>query len=222
MSNKAALAKIKQLLALSRSDNEHEAAAALAKAAALMDAHGLTDSDIALAEIDEATVTANKSVRPPKWETLLAEAVHRALKVVSFIDGQGKRTFVGRGASAEIASYAFTVLFRTLKAHRAAYIAGQLKRCSVARKRLRADVFCEGWASAVLTKIAALHSKVTEDSCIGRYLAERHPGLVEVGKRAAKVAASRVADDYWRGCAAGSAVNLNQGVGGCSAPAMLT
>lgn len=222
MSDRKIIDKIRKLLALGKGSTEHEAAAALAKARALMADHGITEAQLAMAEVEEATARGSRAARPPKWETLLAHAVHHALDVYSFIDGAGTRTFIGRGASAEIASYAFAVLFRTLKAQRAAYLAGPLKRVKLARKRLRADVFCEAWAYAVRSKIEALAPERRTDPLIDQYLAEHHPELATVSARAAKLRASRVSGDYWAGRAAGRDVNLHTGVnGGASAPLAL-
>lgn len=213
MIDRAILAKIRKCFALAKSANEHEAAAALAKARALMDEYGVTDAQVTMAEIEEANCRCSRAQRPPKWEELLASAVHRALTVTSFIDGFGQRTFIGRGASAEIASYAFAVLFRSLQAQRKAYLKGPLKRVKLARKRLRADVFCEGWAHAVFRKIVELVPERAEDAVIEQYLAVHHPDLVPAGVRAAKLSAARVATDYFAGHAAGGDVNLHMGVG---------
>lgn len=221
MMDKALLAKIRKCLALARSSNEHEAAAALAKARALMDEHGITDAQIAMAEVDEATARASRTVKPPKWESYLCRTVERALGVAAFIDARGDRTFVGRGPAPEIAAYAFAVLFRQLKRARADYVAGQLKRCKPGRKRQRADIFSEGWASAVYRKIAELMPERAPDALVDQYLAERHPGLVSINSRSAAMKGRGVWDDYARGHSAGRAVDLNQGVGGAQAPLMI-
>lgn len=219
MIDKALLAKIRKCLALSRSANEHEAAAALAKARALMEEHGIDNAMLELAEIEEATARASRNMRPPRWESILARTVCRGLSVSHFIDGQGDRCFVGRGARAEVASYAFAVLFRQLKAARASYIASALRRCKVARKRARADVFCEGWAAAAFVKICELVAESPEDAAIGAYLAVQHPGLATVSNRAAS--AKRAENDFWRGHARGGEVALNVGVGAAAAPLQL-
>lgn len=216
MIDKALLAKIKKCLALARSANEHEAAAALAKARALMDAHGIDDATLALADIQEAAARASRNLRPPRWEGILAATVCRAVGVIQFIDERGDRCFIGRGHLPEIATYAFAVLFRQLKSARAEYIAKQLRRCKPGRKRQRADVFCEGWASAVLRKIIQLVPEPEEDEALGGYLAVQYPNLVTVNTRAAKM--TRATDDYWRGRARGHKVNLHAGIDAGPAP----
>lgn len=222
MTDRATIDKIRKLLALAKGSTEHEAAAALAKAREMMDAYGVTDAHIEMAEIDEATARASRTQKPPRWESYLCQSVRRALGVDVFINVDGDRTYIGRGASAEIAAYAFAVLFRRLKAARAEYIAGQLRRCKPGRKRQRADIFCEGWAMAVYRQIASLLPEREPDELVGKYLAERYPHLSTVGSRGAAIKGRGAADDYWRGRSAGSDVQLNIGVGGSAAAPQLT
>ena len=217
------LAKIHKCFALAASANEHEAATALAKARALMDAHGLTESDIDLSAIGEAAARGSRAQRAAKWEAILAMAVERAFSVRVILDGYRDWKFVGRGAAAEIASYAFTTLYRTLKRARSEYVSTQLRRCTLARKRLRADVFCEGWVHAVYGKVCKLVPKgEKEDELVSRYLHERFGDLVTATVRKGKVGGSRTDDDYWRGRERGHAAELNAGVGSEAAPARLT
>lgn len=216
MIDKALLAKIRKCLALSSSCNEHEAAAALAKARALMEEHGITDAMLEMAEVEEATARASRTMRPPRWESILGQAVCRALGVVQFVDAIGDRTFVGRGPSAEIASYAFAALFRRLKAARAEYVKTKLRRCGPGRKRARADAFCEGWVLAVHEKIRALAPQRGEDEAVSQYLVERYPGLQTVTSRGAS--SKRTDNDRWRGYERGSCEELHSGVHGSGAP----
>lgn len=216
------LARIRKCFALSRSSNEHEAAVALEKARRLMHEYGLTDADVALAEIEEATARASRTVRPLRWEAVLCLTVCRAIGVDSFIDYAGDRTFVGRGPGPEIAAYAFTVLFRRLKAARAEYIRTHLRRCRPGRKRQRADIFCEAWALAVFRRVAALMPERPEDPIVHQYLAKRHPGLQAVNARGAKLGGRAAWDDFGRGHHAGQQVELNSAVNGGSQQLALT
>lgn len=216
MIDKALLSKIRKCLALAKSANEHEAASALAMARRLMAEHGVDEAALEMAGIEEATARASRNQRPPQWENILSATVCHALAVVSFIDQRGDRCFIGRAPRPEVATYAFAVLVRQMKAARADYIAKQLRRCKPGRKRQRADVFCEGWAAAVYRKIAQLMPEPVDDEAVGRYLAEQYPNLVPVKSRDAKM--TRAADDYWRGRRSGHAVELNAGIGADAAP----
>ncbi len=216
MIDKSLLAKIRKCLALSASANEHEAAAALAKARALMEEHGISEAMLELAEIEEATARASRTKRPPHWESVLGETVCHALAVINFIDAKGDRQFIGRGPRAEIASYAFAVLFRKLKAARAAYITSELRRCKPARKRARADLYCEGWATAAYRKVEQLMPEPAEDAALGRWLEIQYPGLVSVTARQSN--AKRAHEDRWRGYQAGSTEDIHVGVGAAAGP----
>lgn len=216
MIDKALLSKIRKCLALAQSANEHEAAAALAKAHALMEQHGIDDETLALAEVEEASARASRTVRPPRWESILAATVCHALSLAVFLDERGDRRFVGRGARPEIGTYAFAALFRQIKAARSHYIKTQLRRCTPARKRARADAFCEGWAGAVYRTVQQLMAEPPEDEALGRYLTASYPGLTSVSSRAATM--RRASNDYWSGREHGSSVNLHVGVGAAEAP----
>ena len=65
---KKILDKIRKAMALSKSANEHEAAAALRQAHKLMELHGITNADIDAAEITDSLVRAGASVTPAEWE----------------------------------------------------------------------------------------------------------------------------------------------------------
>ncbi|WCT72047.1 DUF2786 domain-containing protein [Sphingomonas naphthae] len=211
MTKAEVITKIRKCLALSRSANEHEAAAALAKAAELARLHGV---DLDLIEVGEASARASRTRRPAGWQTLLADAVCAAIGVTRFLDSVGDYRFVGRGALPEIASYAFTILYRRLKAERARYLDQHLRRVKTAyRKRVRADAFCAGWAAVVRQSIKSLAPTAETDDLIGRYLAEQHPGLINVAARPS-AGARRIDDDYFRGVSAGRDVNIARGVGG--------
>lgn len=218
----ALLAKIKKCLALAKSANEHEAAAALAKARALMDEHGLSMDDVALSEIGEAKAKGSQTQRPPMWETALCMTVRHALGCKVVLSGDGHRIYVGPDPAPAIASYAFSVLFRQLKAARQAYVRRHLKRCRPGRKRQRADVFCEAWALAVYSKVKALMPAVPLDLRTDQYIARLFgDDLVAVAPREASTKGGRLENDYWRGHQAGRAVDLAHGVGGSAQPLQL-
>lgn len=156
---------------------------------------------------------------------MLAAAVARALncRALHAVEYDDQRftwacrwRFVGTGASAEIAIYAWAVLYRQLRRQRLAYIDAALRRCKPARKRERADIFCEGWAYAVFRKVEALKPERAQADLIDRYLATQGHELVELKSRKAfsgTISGAR-ADDYWRGCAAGAKADLKAGVSG--------
>ena len=207
------LARIRKCMKLAASANEHEAAAALAKARELMDQYGVDESDVVLLDVGEAVAAASLAARrPPMWALILIRSVTRAIPSHALLGSTGV-TFIGLSPAPEVASYAFVVLHRQLRRARAEYIRTQLKRCSLQRKRARADVFCEGWASAIFQAVVRLHPKTPLDPLVRRYLDERHAGLASVSGRAAGVSGQVAANDRARGREQGGSVNIHQGVG---------
>lgn len=219
--NDALLTKIRKCLALAKSSNEHEAAAALAKARALMEEHSLTLDDLALSEIGEAKATGSRTQRAPLWEEALCMTVRHATGCSAIIDTDLRRIYIGPGPAPEIASYAFSALFRQLKAARKAYIQRHLKRCRPARKRQRADIFCEAWACAVYDNVKSLMPAVPASDATRQYIARRFHNLTKGDCRSASEKGGRLDMDYWRGLDAGRDVSLAQGVGGSAAALQL-
>lgn len=221
----ALMAKIKKCLALSQSANEHEASLALEKARALMEEHGISAEELQLADVAAADVKGSGARTPARWESVLAAAIARALscRAVHLVDYDDRRwawacrwEFVGAGAGPEIAAYAFAVLYRQLRRKRQAYLDSALRRCKPARKRERADIFCEAWAAAVYGKVEELKPAPPPAELIGRWLEARGGQLSPLKARDAftgTISGAR-ANDYWRGAAAGAKAELNAGVAG--------
>lgn len=208
------LARIRKCLALAKSSNENEAAAAIAKARELMDANGITDEDVSLSEIGEASAKGNCAARAPLWEQTLSETVCHALGCTVVLGYDNERIFIGPGAAPEVSAYAFSVLFRKLKAARAEYTRTKLKRCGIARKRQRADVFSEAWALAVYRQVKALMPQAAPDGRITLYIARRFKSLVSVDSRPASTKGRDTSADYWAGRDRGREVELHNAVGG--------
>lgn len=110
--------KIKKLLALANSSNEHEAALAAGHAQRLLSEHNLALSDIESAhrpdKADRVETAASKSL--PKWMRHLSAGVSSAFDCQAIHHpAAGKMTFIGVGADVRIAVYTFTYLERTLR-----------------------------------------------------------------------------------------------------------
>ncbi|MBI5919009.1 MAG: DUF2786 domain-containing protein [Nitrosomonadales bacterium] len=221
-SRKAILEKIKKCLALSASSNEHEAEAALRQARALMKKHSIDDQDVLAYEASEQHAKAGAQSSPPGWEQSLANKVSAAFGCrVIFSSGwamsQAKWKFIGCGASPEVASYAFQVLHRQCKRARAEFIADKLKRCKLATKTRRADLFCQGWLHAVSGKIAALINSEREEDAIEAYVAKNYPSLSDMKRRdrnAGRNLRDREYNDIGAGYSSGKNADLNRGVDG--------
>jgi hypothetical protein len=165
MNKDQAIEKIKKCLRLSKSANENEAAQAFKHAQALMREFGVTDIDVEMSEIIEASV--NIPVAIPKWQFILFEICERAFGVDGYIyrsrgavignvssHWRAHCRFYGMSPKPELAAYAYEVLLRQLRAARREYIATKLKRVKLAKnKTYRADEFCLGWVSTVYRKV---------------------------------------------------------------------
>lgn len=228
---KDALRKILACLALSKSANEHEAAAGLRQAQALMAKYGLEEVDVLAAGASERKAKSAAKNTPPSWENSLAQLINRAFGCrLIFLPGgwrasKGDWLFIGCGPAPEVASYAFDVLLRQAKAARAEYIKTALKRCTTANKTRRADLFCEGWVDGASQKVTPFSTDAKARDAIAAYVERRFPSLDTLSTRDRNDGASL---RYWHygdlaaGRRDGSAAQLRQGVGPGSQHTRLT
>jgi hypothetical protein len=108
---KATKDKVRKLLALSKSDNENEAAAVLEKANALIDKHDLCDGDL---RFESVYVKATKT--PVIWRTAVANAVTWLYCCHSYLDQDtGLRVFTGEALDAFLASEMYSFLVYTVE-----------------------------------------------------------------------------------------------------------
>lgn len=222
------LDKIKKCLALASSANEHEAAAALRQAQKLMQAHGLTDQDVAAAQAGESGVKAGAAVKPAAWETALAIEVGDAFGCWTLFSGRcgGIWVYVGVGAAPEVCGYAFAVLLRQAKRARAEYIGTVLKRVKRATiKTRRADLFCEGWVQTAASKLTAWPATPDQDAAVQAFIGVNYPSLRGSLKAIDRNAGRNLRDHEWddlgRGRMAGRGAVLNRGVGAGADPLAL-
>jgi hypothetical protein len=114
--NSRIIDRVRKILALSESDNEHEAAIASVKAREMLAKYNLSMSDIVFEpESIKATrieVKARKNLESWMWELL--NIVTKSCDCEYFHHSGGKIFFVGVGADHQVASYMFSYLYRTL------------------------------------------------------------------------------------------------------------
>ena len=118
MNRSLIIEKIKKLLALANSSNEHEAALAAGHAQRLLSEHNLAMADIEAAhkpdKADRVETVVSKSL--PKWLRHLSAGVSTAFDCQAIHHpATGKLTFIGVGADVQIAAYTFTYLDRTVR-----------------------------------------------------------------------------------------------------------
>ena len=155
--NESILNKIKKCLALSASDNEHEAAQALKHAHALMRKHNIEATDIAKSEI--LTAESKMSVALTRWHSDLLFTISSVFCVAHYIERRWDHdnhkfvnyvVFNGKHQNAEFAQYAYIVLFRQVNRARSHYIKVNLKRVKAAtNKTARANAYAEGYVDSI-------------------------------------------------------------------------
>ncbi len=159
--------KIEKCLALSRSSNEHEAAAALRQANKLMAAYNITAEALTGAQIGTFKAKTDSWTRPPAWEMHLIGAIKRAFGCDAILNiGYGgyrdrsKNTlttveYIGVKYQAELAAYTHEVMRKQVERARAKYTAG-LEGYRRGEKMAAGETFCQEYVGAVSTQIIEL------------------------------------------------------------------
>ena len=145
------LARIKKCLALSKSPEPHEAAAALRQAQKLMQQHNLSQQDVELSAVKESRVKGSNSMyRPPSYIAHLASIVADnfgcEMHLSTTIRGKDY-VFIGLEANTQLSQYCFRVLLRQLQAARLGYY--RQLRGKRSNKIARADTYARAWVYAV-------------------------------------------------------------------------
>jgi len=205
-------AKIKKLLALSKSPNPNEAASALEMAQALMAEYNVDQADVGSIDIaGETTKTACRE-NPPLYEAALFRKIANAFGCrLIHLSGRGRWEFIGMSHRAQVSAYIGHVLLRKLKSARAAYIKTLYRVRSKHRKTRRADDYCSAWVDAVTEKLSAFAGLTEEEQkAVGVYVAKNHPNLERMNPVSRSFGNFA---DYRNGHRAGEGVELQHGVG---------
>lgn len=227
MNRDDALAKIKKCLALSHSSEAHEAAAAMRQAQKLMAQFGLSERDVSLADVREASARA-ASPAVNAWEASLARVCADAFgcEMYSLVRGayneagnyarQGFYVFVGVGTAPDVASYCFAVLLRQCSRARLAHVRRQPRQCKPATKTARGDAFAAGWVCGVRGLVERFAQPARDEQLLLDYMTSRHPDITARQPRDSSRSRGRLVDDGHRsrGYAAGRQAELHRGVGG--------
>jgi hypothetical protein len=222
MNRDHALAKIKKCMALGRSANPHEAAAAMRQAQKLMAEHGLSDTDVELSDVTETTCAA--ALNAPDWEVFLANVVAQAFgcdvlwtATRKWIGHKPRRKmaalFIGVGSHPEIAGYAWQVLDRQCSRQRLDHIRQQPKSCKLITLTARGDAFAVGWVHGVRQHLQEFAGD-RHQRLLDAYKATRFPGGVGSETVKSRAVGRNVRDDSRvAGFVAGRATKLAHGVG---------
>jgi hypothetical protein len=226
--------KIKACLALSRSAEPHEAAAAMRQAQKLTEQLGITERELQMADVKEATVRAT-AYQVQVWEARLVKLVAGAMGCETFLSSRTVRVdsyhrpwqdvtdivFVGVAPAHDLAAYAMEVLYRQCRTQRLAHVRKQPKACKPATKKARGDAFALGWVNGVRGLVQRLARTERHAELLLDYIAQQHPkmGDAKLGRRDA--GRNVRSTDYASGHAAGERARLHEGVGAAGAPLML-
>lgn len=230
MDKKTAIDKVRKCMALAKSSNPHEAAAAMRQAQKLMEQFGIEHPDLLAAGVSEEWAKSGATKTPTRYEVVLASAVASAFSCeIVFtsrlsgtgMDIDGGYAFIGVAPSPEVASYTFTVLLRQLKRARSAYMATALKR-HTKNKTAAADQFCEGWVIAVRNLIAQVAPTAEQREAIDTYMRINY-AQTSVCEPRERLGGNRMATHNHRhsGYVEGKTATLNRGVGSAASAVAL-
>ncbi|MFE1574264.1 DUF2786 domain-containing protein [Comamonas odontotermitis] len=234
MTKDEALKKIKKCLALSRSANQAEAAAALRQAQKLMELFNVGEQDVSLLDVGEAEVRS-ASTAVNAWELRLVVLIAKAFgceqfsRTIEYYSDAGnllrKRywVFVGMGAAHTVASYACEVLLRQCSRQRAAHIAKQPRNCKPITKTVRGDQFAIGWVAGVANTVEAFAQPAGDKALLRAYIAREH-GELQKGDVRNSLNGRKVggAGHLAAGFRAGQDAQLRHGIGGMPAQGLLS
>lgn len=212
--NKKIMDRIQKLLALSKSDNEHEAAIALKRAQALMQEYNVSELDLELADITREDTYACDSRRPPVWVVFLTSMIAEAFGCHPVIVEKLRSSnvaFIGPDPQPKIATYAYEVLYRQVKVARVQHIQQQNKRIKKSTKTRRGDEFAKAWVLAVYQKIHKFANNEKTELLIANFMELEFNNLSNAQGREQK-ATRRDSASRLMGAVAGRKAQLNHGM----------
>ncbi|MDR2109714.1 MAG: DUF2786 domain-containing protein [Spirochaetaceae bacterium] len=212
--------KIKKLLALSKSPNANEAAAALEMARDMMEKYGVGAESAGQFDVSAEEFKGNGGERPPKYEMVLVTQIAKAFGcrnaygVVEIRDTYHcGHTLIGVEHRAKIAAFMAEVLLRKLKAARTKYVQSLTRVKIRANKIRRADEFCSGWVTAVIGKLREFANNPEEETAVEK--AVRDAGWGGKTKFLDRKPPERNGwDDYFKGKRAAAGIEPQHGVEG--------
>ncbi|MBX3588816.1 MAG: DUF2786 domain-containing protein [Ramlibacter sp.] len=224
MNRDDAIKKIKKCLALSRSAEPHEAAAAMRQAQKLMQEFRVDDHELSMIDVREVSVRA-ASMAPNVWDVMLAAIVSDAFGCTHFASISGayndagnyvrKReyVFIGVDAAADVAAYAYQVLGRQCSRSRLAHIQKQPKNCKPITKTARGDAFANGWVYGVRELVERFACGDQDKALLLAYKTAKHPDL-KTSKTKNNAGKVKDSGHVLAGIKAGESAQLNRGVSG--------
>lgn len=232
MNRDQALTKIKKCLSLAKSDNSHEAAAAMRQAQKLMSEFKVNNLDLTLIDVQEVRAKAT-STAANVWEVRLVRMVAESFgceifgTVTGTYNSAGNYVrerfyvFVGVDAAPTVASYAYEVLSRQCAKSRLEHIRKQPKNCKAITKTSRGDEFAKGWVVVVADLIERFANPARDEALLLTYIQTKHPELGDGKVRDSTKGRKTDLGHRLAGYRAGADAQLHNGVGGVKQQEML-
>jgi len=174
--------KIHKCLRLSESGNANEAASALRQAQGMMRKYGICQTDLQLANVQEASATSGGYYNPPYWAVALSELVAQAFDCRAYIsrreDQHPQFRFIGVEYAAQVAAYTFTILYRQLRRARRDYMqALALEDTQEARRR--GNVFAQAWLFHIARVVAEYAGSAANRVAVDDYVQKEYGDPME-------------------------------------------
>jgi len=214
MDRNKAIDRIRKCLALSKSPNEHEAAAALRQAQKLMQAHGIDPDEVELSVYVSDFVDHNDyefARRKPMIIVCVCAIMTKAfgVQVVWEASPTGKHRirYFGKKANVLLATHAHTVVYRAVNRAWSQYL--KEKPWVKGVRNARAS-FVHGWCSQVAEKVADLSPDEEEKEKLDRKKREHYGHDLDAAKIGTRSVYTQLQDE---GAVTGRDFSINMPVG---------
>ncbi len=223
--NKKIIDKICKCLRLAESGNPNEAALALHQAQLMMKKHNISDADVSAAAVNEGVTCAGDRFNPPFWALALANLVATTFACRNLIRRQYGRQpefrFIGLGVNPEVATYAYSVLYRYLSRAIDAFEEAEQQEKAACRDtewQRRVQVFAQAWLFRVEQTLRRFVDDSTDTAVmIDDYIQEKYGEAAELSGEAATSCTADY-EDILSGLRAGSEVALYRSMGRLAPP----
>lgn len=189
--------KICKCFRLAESSNPNEAAAALRQAVGLMQKYDISDEQIesyelSLSQMNETSVKSCSSSKPAYWiialSNLVAESFDCRVYISRRFQAKPDFIFIGADQRPEIASYLYTILYRSLGRARVQFMKDitidhtiEAGAEAVKERRRRANIFAQAWLFRVSAKVKIFKKNKTDkvSKPVDDYVASKYGATVD-------------------------------------------
>lgn len=179
----AVLNKIRKIMNLSQSTNQHEASIALRQAQKLMHQYNVTFLDLETSLIKQTNVVSpSNATNPPEWLNALIALINKVMGTKAFLDWHSEKhcrivTFYGLEEKPELAAYAFNSVGLHLKKAVTNYLLAQ-PVIQPKTKRARAANFRLGFVLGLYNELETFSMRTTESKLLDDFKKKKE--LIEV------------------------------------------